>query len=457
MSNSKLVTYTELSPHCNKPRCNKIRKITIHHAAGNITLQGFSSTFCGTREVSANYGIDSQGRVGMYVEECNRAWTSSSADNDHQAITIEVANDGGAPNWHVSDAALEAAINLCVDICKRNGIAKLNFTGDKNGNLTMHKYFAATGCPGPYLESKFPYIADEVNKRLGTGSSSDKTVKFSPRLTAPSTSDKHWIKSTKGGLNDCIEISGGPVLPNCVGYAWGRFYEIIGEKPKLSKNNAEMWYGNTADGYKRSQTPALGAVICWSKGVVGNEADGAGHVAIVEQILPNGDIVTSNSAYGGSRFYTQTYKKSDGYSFGAYKFQGFILPPVKIGSVTSAAESVPALAFKVGDIVEFTGSTHYTSSTGTRGTACKPGKARITRIANGAAHPFHLVNDGSGSTVYGWVNAADVQPVTKKSLDEIAREVIRGDWGNGDVRKKRLIEAGYNYSEVQARVDKLMK
>ena len=206
MSNSKLVTYTQLSPHCNKPRCDKIRKITIHHAAGNITLQGFSSTFCGTREVSANYGIDSQGRVGMYVEECNRAWTSSSADNDHQAITIEVANDGGAPNWHVSDAALEAAINLCVDICKRNGIAKLNFTGDKNGNLTMHKYFAATGCPGPYLESKFPYIADEVNKRLGTGSSSDKTVKFSPRLTAPSTSDKHWIKSTKGGLNDCIEI-----------------------------------------------------------------------------------------------------------------------------------------------------------------------------------------------------------------------------------------------------------
>lgn len=107
--------------------------------------------------------------------------------------------------------------------------------------------------------------------------------------------------------------------------------------------------------------------------------------------------------------------------------------------------------------MSFTGSTHYTSSTGTRGTACKPGKARITRITNGAAHPFHLVNDGSGSTVYGWVNAADIQPVTKKTVDEIAQEVIRGDWGNGDVRKKRLIEAGYNYSEVQARVDKLMK
>ncbi len=116
-----------------------------------------------------------------------------------------------------------------------------------------------------------------------------------------------------------------------------------------------------------------------------------------------------------------------------------------------------ATSFKVGDIVEFTGSTHYTSSTGTRGTACKPGKAKITRIANGTAHPIHLVNDGSGSTVYGWVNTEDVQYIAKKTVDEVAREVIRGDWGNGDVRKKRLIEAGYNYSEVQARVDKLMK
>ena len=82
------------------------------------------------------------------------------------AVTIEVANDGGAPDWHVSDKALASLIDLCVDICKRNGIEKLNFTGDATGNLTMHKWFQATACPGPYLESKFPYIASEVNKRL---------------------------------------------------------------------------------------------------------------------------------------------------------------------------------------------------------------------------------------------------------------------------------------------------
>ena len=125
-------------------------------------------------------------------------------------------------------------------------------------------------------------------------------------------------------------------------------------------------------------------------------------------------------------------------------------------AVTKTANSAK-YEFKVGDIVNFTGTTHYVSSDGTRGTACKPGRAKITHLANGAAHPIHLVNDGSGSTVYGWVNAEDVQSVTKKTVDEIAREVIRGDWGNGDVRKKRLIAAGYDYNDVQKRVEELMK
>lgn len=171
MSNSKLVDYTRLSPNYN-PRQDKIRKITIHHMAGNLSVETCGSVFAPTsRQASSNYGIGSDGRVGLYVEEHNRAWTSSSAENDHQAITIEVANDGGAPNWHVSDKALNKTIDLCVDICKRNGIAKLNYTGDASGNLTKHEYFANTNCPGPYLGSKFTYIAQEVNKRLGAAES----------------------------------------------------------------------------------------------------------------------------------------------------------------------------------------------------------------------------------------------------------------------------------------------
>lgn len=167
MSNSKLVNYTKLSPNCNKPRNHAIDTITIHHMAGNLTVEQCGAIFAPTsRRASSNYGVDTDGRVGLYVDEANRSWCSSSSANDHRAITIEVANDEVGGNWHVGDKAMAKLIDLCVDICKRNGIAKLNYTGDKSGNLTMHKWFAATACPRPYLESKFPHIAQQVNAKL---------------------------------------------------------------------------------------------------------------------------------------------------------------------------------------------------------------------------------------------------------------------------------------------------
>lgn len=166
MSNSSLVCYTLISPN-NNPRKRKIDKITIHHMAGNLSVEACGRVFQPrSRRASSNYGVGTDGRIGLYVEEKNRAWTSSNAANDHRAVTIEVANDGGAPDWHVSDKALEATIALCVDICQRNGIPALNYTGDKTGNLTIHKWFKATNCPGPYLESCLPHIAAEVNRRL---------------------------------------------------------------------------------------------------------------------------------------------------------------------------------------------------------------------------------------------------------------------------------------------------
>lgn len=164
--NSSLVNYIKISPNSN-PRNNKIQKITIHHMAGNLSVEQCGDAFLSPNAgASANYGIDSNGRVGMYVEEKNRAWTSFNAENDHQAITIEVANDEIGGNWHVSDKALNKLIELCVDICKRNDIKGLNYTGDASGNLTRHNMFVATDCPGPYLQSKFPWIAEQVNKKL---------------------------------------------------------------------------------------------------------------------------------------------------------------------------------------------------------------------------------------------------------------------------------------------------
>lgn len=166
MSNSSLVSYTRLSPNCTKMSNKVNKKITIHHMAGNLSVETCGSVFCGSRQASANYGIGSDGRIGLYVNECDRSWASCSKANDSQAVTIEVANNSGAPNWTVSDKAYASLINLCEDICRRNGIKSLNFTGDATGNLTMHSYFAATACPGPYLKARFKNIATEVNNRL---------------------------------------------------------------------------------------------------------------------------------------------------------------------------------------------------------------------------------------------------------------------------------------------------
>lgn len=167
MSNSSLVDYVKISPNKTAPRADKITHIVIHHMSGNLSVETCGEVFQPeSRQASSNYGIGSDGRIGMYVEEKDRAWTTGNRGIDNKAITIEVANDTGAPEWHVSDKALEATINLCVDICKRNGINELNFTGDKTGNLHMHKWYQDTDCPGPYLGSKFKYIADQVNKRL---------------------------------------------------------------------------------------------------------------------------------------------------------------------------------------------------------------------------------------------------------------------------------------------------
>jgi hypothetical protein len=292
MSNSPLVCYTKISPHKSSPRKDKIKKITIHHMAGNLTIERCGSVFQ-TREASANYGIGSDGRIGMYVEEKDRAWSSSNEDNDNHAITIEVANDGDDDaDWHVSDKALESLISLCVDICKRNDIKRLDFTGNKNGNLTMHCYFAPTICPGPYLKSKFPWIAEEVNKILNKP-----TVQTSYNI----------------GLQ-------------------------VGDVVKLTSNAK----------YKSGE-----AVPKW---VINSE--------LYIRELQGDNVVIST---------------------------------LKTGPITGAVN-----------------------------------KKYVTK------------------------NGKSVTNISKKSITEIAIEVIQGKWDNGEARKRKLIAAGYNYNEVQKKVNELL-
>lgn len=189
MSNSPLVNYVKLSPHCNSPRRAKIDTITIHHMAGNLSAQTCGQVFQ-TRQASANYGVDSQGHVGLYVDEGDRSWASSNPDNDHRAVTIEVANCGGAPDWPVSGKAYDKLIQLVADICRRNGIPKLVWSdskadrvGHKNGcNMTVHQDFMATACPGPYLLRKMPDIARDVNQALGQSDAGGRSVPYTVRV-----------------------------------------------------------------------------------------------------------------------------------------------------------------------------------------------------------------------------------------------------------------------------------
>ena len=234
-TNSPLVDYTRISPNSTNPRKSKIKKIIIHHMAGNLSVETCGNVFANpSRKASANYGVGTDGRVGLYVEECNRAWTSGNATVDNEGITIEVANDTTGGNWHVSDVALQKTIELCVDICKRNGIEKLNFTGNKNGNLVAHRYYQATQCPGEYLYSKFSYIADEVNKRLG--------VKVEASSSATSTRS-YIMKGDKG--NDVKTLQENL---NYLGYSCGTVDGDFGTKTDTALRNFQKAYKLTVDG-----------------------------------------------------------------------------------------------------------------------------------------------------------------------------------------------------------------
>ena len=146
-------------------------------------------------------------------------------------------------------------------------------------------------------------------------------AEFIQRTEAPASSNAYYYNS-----NPFYQAGYG--LPNCTCYAWGRFYELSGTRPALSTGDAEKWWSHS-DGYSRGQTPKLGAVICWRKGDASTDSDGAGHVAIVEQVNADGSIVTSNSAWNSTLFYRQTLTKESGYTWNeSYVFQGFIYNPV---------------------------------------------------------------------------------------------------------------------------------
>ena len=206
MSNSSLVDLVSYSPNHSGRRQNPITKIAIHHTAGVLTAAGIGSVFKSTsRQASCNYGIGNDNRIVLVVDEANRAWTTSSAWCDNRAVTIEVSNSQYGGNWLVSDRVLNTLIDLVTDICRRNGIKNCTYTEGKDGVLQMHRWYAQTSCPGPYLGSKFTYIANEVNKRLRGGKSTSTSSNL--YRVRKSWGDSKSQKGAFKNLNSAIDLA----------------------------------------------------------------------------------------------------------------------------------------------------------------------------------------------------------------------------------------------------------
>ena len=186
-TNSKMVIYTKLSPNHSGQRTHAIDRITPHCVVGQCSVETLGNIFYPTsRQASCQYGIGPDGRVGMYVEEKNRSWCSSSNANDQRAVTIECASDTKHP-YTMNSTVYATLIKLCVDICKRNGKKKLIWLGDKNKTLnyspksdemvlTVHRWFANKSCPGDWLYSRLGDLASKVNAQLGGSNSATGNV-----------------------------------------------------------------------------------------------------------------------------------------------------------------------------------------------------------------------------------------------------------------------------------------
>lgn len=305
MSNSPLVQKTVPSPNHSGRRTHKITKIAIHHAAGVIGGVNLAGVFLPkARQASSNYNLGSDGVIVLGVDESNRAWTTSSSWCDNRAVTIEVGNSTRGPQWLVSDYVLSRLIDLVTDICRRNEIYPCTYTGGKDGVLQKHEWYSNTNCPGPYLGSKFPYIAEEVNKRLR-----DKEQK-------PTNENKQLYRAQVG-------------------------------------------------------------------------------------------------AYSSLQNATNMVAKIKSLGFDTYMVKVGNLYKVQTGAYSNKANA----------------------------------DTQVKKLKAKGLDAFITTEQGQP------VNATPM----KKSINEIAKEVIKGNWGNGEERKKKLIAAGYNYNEVQKEVNKLLK
>ena len=203
-----MVSYSRLSPNHSGQRTHSIDRITPHCVVGQLSAESICRCFTSpSRQASCNYGIGTDGRVSLCVEEKNRSWCSSSNANDQRAVTIECASDKTEP-YAMNSRVYDSLVKLCTDICRRNGKKKLLWLGDRNKTLnyapksdemvlTVHRWFANKSCPGDWLYARLGDLAARVTAALGTGISADKAASQLYRVR------KTWAdsKSQKGAFS----------------------------------------------------------------------------------------------------------------------------------------------------------------------------------------------------------------------------------------------------------------
>ena len=218
-SNSQMVDFIRLSPNHSGQRTMDIDRISPHCVVGQCTAEGLGDWFArSSTQASSNYGIDRNGRVGMYVEEKNRSWCTSSAANDQRAVTIECASDTKEP-YTMNAEVYDTLIKLCADICRRNGKKKLLWFPDKEVTLaykpapdemvlTVHRWFASKSCPGEWLYSRLGDLAAQVTSALGS------SAEESPRTVEPEKSKTQVYRVRKSWANSKSQIGAYKVLEN---------------------------------------------------------------------------------------------------------------------------------------------------------------------------------------------------------------------------------------------------
>lgn len=252
MSNSLLVSYTKISPNRTSPRKHKIDTITIHCFVGQVAAERGAEVFQPvSRKASCNYVIGYDGRIALVCPEADRSWCSSNSDNDHRAVTIEVASETTHP-YKITDKAYNSLIKLCADICKRNGIKELKWQGNKaligqvgKQNMTVHRWFANKSCPGDYLYNLHGQIAKEVNAILSE-KSEVKNVSFEEIVEA----------MKKLGYVNCSKADNSVTFSKAV--APKKSVEVIAREVIAGKwgNGAERKSRLTQAGYDYSEVQA---------------------------------------------------------------------------------------------------------------------------------------------------------------------------------------------------------